>query len=412
MNKRISKISLLFFLLLFCTRTFSQQKDQVNEITDSVKWKTSISEALTEAKRINKLLFVYCFSPTCPHCQAVSPFFETKEIANKYNHDFISYKLNLSEEEDVKFLTERNITLPSWPRLLFFDRDGNLVHESAGEPFTEDLINTANIALNPLVRAGSFEKRFEEGELSIDFLANYAMFAKVKEDTATQLKVSNVLFSIYPKDRLGSIESWKLTKDCVSDLDNGFAKYWLNHVEEAKQFEINAGSPGNEGNTFRGIIQNSLFGSKGKFYSFAKLGDVRKYIDNIGASEYADNLLWEFETKALIKENKLEHALAIGKKMINTFKGNGSAYVYITRVFTDNFPDNSYVKSAKTWLVSALPTITQDNVRAEYYYELARLNQKDGESEKAKLNAKTAVDLATKIGTKLEKFNTLYESIK
>lgn len=132
----------------------------------------------------------------------------------------------------------------------------------------------------------------------------------------------------------------------------------------------------------------------------------------INAGEYADNVLWEFEAKAMMRENKLPQALALGNKMVNAFKGNGSAHVYITRVFNDNFPDKSYVSNAKTWLTNALPTVTQDNVKAEYYYEMARLNQKAGEMDEARKNAKSAKELATKIASKLTKFDELITQLK
>ncbi|AWW00136.1 hypothetical protein DJ013_18970 [Arcticibacterium luteifluviistationis] len=415
--QNLKGISILIVLLAIGCKSNSQQANTptlpakvINE--SEISWKSSFEEALAEAKSRGELLFVECYSPTCQYCLALEPFFKEPEVAKKYNSNFINFKLNVTEAEQVKYLNERNIWLPSFPMFLYFDGDGNLVHQASADPNIASINGNADAALDPKTRASSFAKRFEDGERSIKFLGDYASFTRVIKDTTAGIAAANALFEVFPKDELGSEGSWELTKKAVDNLDNGFAQYWFNHVDEAAAYEKAEGHADNQNNILGGILQKTLYGPRGKEYDTNELKKIRLYMARIKASQYADNTLWEFETKANIREGNLPQALAVGNKMINTFKGNGSAYVYITRVFTDNFPDNSYVKSAKTWLVSALPTITQDNVRAEYYYELARLNQKDGESEKAKLNAKTAVDLATKIGTKLEKFNTLYESIK
>ena len=403
----------LLLLILGCKSNSQELNKTVDKDINSnqVSWKSNIHEAMAEAKSRNELLFVYCYSPTCSHCQAVSPFFDTAEIAVKYNSNFTSYRLNLLEETEIKFLEDHNLNLLNWPRLLFFDGDGNLVHEAGAEPNMASIIDAAEGALKPLERAESYAKRFKAGERSIEFLSKYASFTKVTMDTTKGIEVAEALFNIYPKDKLGSQESWDLTKACVSDIDNGFAQYWLGHINQAKSYESDAGASGSEGNTFRGIIQSSLFGRNGQTYSYAKLSEIRGHVNAIGAGSFADNLLWEFEVKALIKENKLPQAMAIGNKMIQAFKGNGSAYVYITRVYTDNFSDNSYVIVGKKWLTEALPTISQDNVKAEYFYEMARLNQKSKEMAEAKKNAHAALELATKIEAKSTKFKDLVDSL-
>ena len=81
-------ISILFFLLAIGCKSNSQELNKTVDKdinSNQVSWKSNIHEAMAEAKSRNELLFVYCYSPTCSHCQAVSPFFDTAEIAVKYN---------------------------------------------------------------------------------------------------------------------------------------------------------------------------------------------------------------------------------------------------------------------------------------------------------------------------------------
>ncbi|MFT7419148.1 MAG: thioredoxin-related protein [Arcticibacterium sp.] len=420
--QNIKGISILIILLAFGCKSNSQETAEekatpkVNlpaKVIDEtqVSWKPDITAALAEAKTRGELLFVECYSPTCQYCVAIEPYFKEPEVAKMYNTNFINYKLNVQEADQVKFLNDKNIWLPSFPMFLYFDGDGNLVHQTSADPSIASLNQNAEAALDVTNRASSYAGRFAEGERSVKFLSDYASFTRVIKDTLAGLAAADALFEIYPKNKLGSEESWGLTKKAVSDIDNGFAKYWLSHTVQAAAYEKKEGHPDNQNNILGGILQSSLYSPRGKEYNLEQLQTVRKHMAAINAGKYTDNVLWEFEAKAYIREDKLPQALALGNKMITAFNGNGSAYVYVTRVFNDNFPDNSHVSAAKSWLKDALPTITQDNVKSEYYYEMARLNQKVGESAEAKKNATTAKELSVKIKTKLTKFDDLVESL-
>lgn len=404
-------ISLIAILLAFGCKSNSQQASETPINTSEITWQPDINQALADAKAQGKLLFVECYSPTCPYCQALEPFFKNSEVATKYNSNFVNFKLDVGEAEQVKFLNSRNIWLPSFPMFLYFDGDGNLVHQSGADPNLESINGNADEALNEETRAASYPKRFADGERSIEFLTDYANYAKVIKDTSAVTSAAAELFAIYPKDKLGTKESWELTKKAVNDVDNGFAKYWLSNVSKAAAIEAENGHPGTEQNTLQGIIQSSLYSSKAKDYSTEKINRIKQYMTNTGAGQYVDGATWELESKALIKEGKSTQALAVGQKMVDKLKTNGSALVYITRVFTDNFNDNSYLPTAKKWMAAALQSINQDNVKAEYHFEMARLHQKAGDLTAAKADAATAMQLTQKIGGKPEKFQKLIDSL-
>lgn len=376
-----------------------------------VTWVKGIDEAIKQAKAEGKLLFVECYSPNCPYCMALEPNFSKPEVAKMYNTSFVNYKLNVEDPEEVKFLNSKGIWLPSFPMLLFFDTEGKLVHQSGTDPNVAAVNNVAKTALDDKKNTTSYKARFASGERGISFLADYANYARVTKDTLTNIKVAEALYEAYPKDKIASEESWKLTKKAVADLDNGFATYWLAHVTAAGAMETADGHPGNENNILGAVVQTTLYGAKGKSYSLKELDNVEKAMGKIGAGEFAENVLWEFRLKANIRENHPQEALAIAQRMVNKFSQNGSAIVYIVRVLADNFKDNSYVSLAQKWMSQAIPTITQDNVKAEYHYELARLAVKSGNVADAKKYAEEAYNIATKFNTKDTKFLNLMNSL-
>lgn len=406
--------SLLLILLAFGCKSNSQQNKAsdkpINE--NEVTWEADVYQALADAKEQGKMLFVECYSPTCPYCMAVEPYFKNSEVAKMYNSNFVNFKLNVEKAEVVKFLNEHNIWLPSFPMFLFFDGDGKLLHQAGVDPNVESINGVAEVALDPEKRAANYPERFKSGDRDLEFLSDYASYARVVKDTLAGINAANALYEAFDKSKMGSEESWKLTKKAVTEMDNGFAEYWLNHVNEAAAYEAEEGHPGNEKNILGGIIQYSIYNSKGGEIDMAKVNRIKKYMNNLGVGQYVDSYTWELETKALIKEGKGTQALAVGQRMVNGLKTNGSALVYITRVFTDNFKDNSYIATARKWMAEALPTINQDNVRAEYYYELARLDKKEGKIEEARKNAGQALMLSQKVESKLTKFGELVNSLK
>ncbi len=399
-------------LLLAITLSLGISFSSNSQSTDEITWQKDIKVALNEAITKGQLLFVECFSPTCSHCKAIEPFFKNSEVAKMYNTNFVNYKLDITNKDQLTFLTERDIRLPSWPRFLFFDGNGNLIHQSTVEPSIESINGIALRAMDPKHQAADFAKRFSEGDRAIEFLIEYASFNRVIQDATVSIPIENAIFKSFGKEDLGSTKSWEITKACITDIDNGFAKYWFNHVKEAREIEKTKGTPGAENGVFQGLIQGSLYGSRGKNYSFNKLQEVRELIIQIGSAQYADNLLWEFEIKALVKDGNFPDALAIGNKMTSKFQGNSSAQIYITGFFNDFFSDKSYIESAKGWLENALPGLSKSKVKAEYYYEMARLHENSGDRTEALLNAINAKEFAKASGSDSAKFDELISQFR
>lgn len=379
-----------------------------NEIT----WEPTIEEAFKKAKALNKPVFVECFLPTCPVCISMEPFFKKPEVAKKYNTSFVNYKMDLSKPDAKPYLDAKGIYLPSFPTFLFFDANGKLIHKDEVETSVESFNNVADKVLDPKRRAENFSARFKEGERSVPFLVEYAAYTRVIMDTTANLAAASALYEAYPKADLGSEESWKITKKTVTDLDNGFSKYWFNNVAKAAAFEKTDGHAGNEQNILGGILQASLYSTRGRKYTTARLQDVKKYMGLAGAAQYADGVTWEYEVDALIREGKAAQATVIGNKMATAFKDNGAALIYVTKKFNDVYPDKAYVTAAKKWLATAKPTVTDPKGLAEFYLESARLNQRNGDKSAALADAKQAQGNAVQAKLPLDRFSSLMNSVQ
>lgn len=416
---KINILCIGFFLGVFMLSCSSNSQDKSKDLkqevtvvdTTKVTWIEDITEALAKAKATGKLLFVECYSPTCPICQSIEPYFSTSEVAKRYNTDFVNYKLDVGVAEQVKFLNDRNIYLPSFPQFLFFDGDGKLVHQGEVHASSESIVGVAADALDPNKRSGNYKARFDGGEISTDFLVKYAVYTRLIKDTLENHKVADVIFDNFPKGQLNTELSWGITKKAVTTVDNGFFQHWIANTAKAAEYEKKAGHAGQEMNSLSGIVQASIF-KDGRTYNTSKIQKVKGYMSKVGAAEYADSFLWEFEVLALYRENKPAEALKVASAMAQKFINNGPSLVYIVKVLNDNATDNAYLGSAAQWLKTAQPLIKENNQLAEFYYESAKVSNKAGDRAGAKLTADKALQIAKTAGLDQTKYNTLISNLK
>jgi thioredoxin-related protein len=404
---KIKYLILLLGTFLSALKSLGQLEPQTKEIN----WYKSIDQALADAKAQNKMLFVECFTYTCPVCMSMEPIFKKPEVVKKYNADFINYKLEVTLAGQVKFLDSKNIYLTSFPQFLFFDSNGNLVHQSDMSPDESVFINVANNAQNTQTRAATYKDRFSMGERGFDFLINYAAYSRLIKDNEGNYKAADELYNLYPKDQISSETSWKITKKCIADFDNGFGKFWINNVALAAKYEANDGHNGAEITILGGLISGPLNGAKGKTYSVEKLQEVKKYMKLLKAEQYIDGATWQQESKALIRENRPTEALPIANKIMTKFYNQVEALQYISKFYNDEYPDKGYAVFMKTLLARIKQLAKTEGSIAYNLYETARYYKKIGDVPNAKLNAKKGQAIALKLKDEPEKFAILLKEL-
>lgn len=399
----MKKTYLLVVCVLLTQFTFAQ----------GINWEPDIETAFKKAKAANKLVYVECYLPTCPICMSFEPILKSAKVGEFFNNNFINYKLNGEKAEQVKFLNSKNINLPNFPLFLFFDPEENLVHQSeAGEPKEDGVISIGKIALDPEKRASSYKKRYDAGERDLNFLISYAYYSRVVRDTATNLAVAKTVFDVFPKEDLNSPISWAVTKKVVEDIDNGFALYWFDHLQEAKNFEAAGGHAGGEQNIFGVIIQSSLYSQRGQAYSSAKINKIKEYMNKVGFGQYAEGATWQFEAKALVREGQTGKAMVVVDNFAKKLATNGAAQTFIASYVLDITTDKTYVPQAEKYLAVARPLLKDNAQLTEYYYQSARVKQRKGDIVTAKKDLLEAKKYATLGKIDLKKINDLEAGLK
>ncbi|OJJ18865.1 hypothetical protein BKI52_25165 [marine bacterium AO1-C] len=130
------------------------------------------SEIQTKAKKENKFIFVDAYTTWCGPCKYLrKKVFPLKEVGDVYNQHLVSYELDMEKGEGVAFAKKYQVT--SYPTLLYFDPQGNLVHIVKGSGGAAKIIDAARQALDPKTQLMAQQRRYKAGARENDFLKRY-----------------------------------------------------------------------------------------------------------------------------------------------------------------------------------------------------------------------------------------------
>jgi thioredoxin-related protein len=385
---------LFFGLLLF----FNLQSE-----AQGINFEADVNAAFAKAKLNNKMVMIECYHPQCPICMALEPTLKEKEVGNYYNQFYVSYKLNLSDQNQVKFLTDKKLYLPSFPMMLFFDTEKKLIHNVEPQNSINALIDVGQKARLGTNSTAAYLKKYQSGEKSIDILVGLGQRSRITMDTVLNKKSMADLYEIYPKENLNSEESWLITQKCVTDFKNGFATYWFDHISEAAVYSAKGGHADTEKNALSAIIQASLFSPEAKKFTIEDVQLIQKYMGIVGAGDYIDTNTWQATIYACENDKTPSIAKNMLEIIMKKFEANPQALIYIAKFITDETKTLDFLDDSKIALYNASQLIPEKDyaIKAEYNYEYARMSKKENNG----LVAQKFADLAFK-NAQLAKLDT------
>lgn len=137
-------------------------------------WKGSLEEAMQEAKRQNKLVFVDFYTVWCGPCKSLAnTVFTREDVGTYFNKTFICCKLDA--EKEGKDMAEK-YKVHSYPTMLFINGNGDVIARVGGAIPAEDLLERAQEALAAVDDPNNMfnlQKRYQAGERSEEFLKLY-----------------------------------------------------------------------------------------------------------------------------------------------------------------------------------------------------------------------------------------------
>lgn len=152
-------------------------------------------EALEEAKKTDKVIFVDAYAKWCGPCKAMARnVFTQKEVGEYFNENFINLKMDMEEKEGISF--GRKFPISAYPTLFFISNEGELIKKSVGGKQADGLLSLAKNALGGYDKSGQYVEQYEAGNRDFDLMLNYV--TELNKVNKPSLKISNEYISSNP----------------------------------------------------------------------------------------------------------------------------------------------------------------------------------------------------------------------
>ena len=300
-----------------------------------VKWESSLAEAFRKAAEQDRTVFVEFYSPGCPYCQRIAPFFGEKAVADLYNGAFVNYALNVETEEAREFVEKAGLEVYAIPYFLFFRPDTTLVHAREVSADLNSVLQPGRMVVAKTYTGENYARRFEAGERSENFLMHYALFSRVRKDTVTNRKVLDALWEVYPADQRTSPTSWAVVKKVMTDAQNRFAGFWLENWRAASAYES---STENVKAAFLRIFHGTVLSREAAGFTAGEWRAWREKFAPVVGEQTALALTWTNEIHAYFKVQNTGAALELARRVAADFQNDAAVLTYLAQVIEQGCP--------------------------------------------------------------------------
>ena len=209
----MKKVVLLYYCMFFCVSLFAQTN--FRDIT--------LTQALEQAKKEDKMVFVDCYTSWCAPCKYMADKMFPQEKLGKYmNERFVCMKINVERGEGVDIAAKYGVS--AYPTFLILKTDGALIYKIVGGTETADEFIAKVEEGFGEKSAYKMEERYLKGDREETYLFDYvnSLLASGVDDKAREVageilaplsvkkKCSEVYWPIYDNHRLSPIGSENL----------------------------------------------------------------------------------------------------------------------------------------------------------------------------------------------------------
>jgi len=304
-------ITLITLILISVSSSFAQKG--INFLNTS-----NLNTAINAAKKQNKLLFVEVYAPDCHICNSFKGTFAQPQVGNIYNASFVSFQLDIRQPENQKILQKLKIIINATPTFLFFNpKTMKLVQAKAFGEKENSVVHVNSIAqkaANPAEQAVNFATKFKAGDRSVAFLQNYAQFARLTADTATNIKMVNELIRVLPTTQYINQNALNMIQLTMMNNNNTLFEYFVGHQAQYNRIA----DPSLVKMIYENVFQIVMTSSQVNKLSSADIIKLKAQMAKAGIDKGSIvRRIWMAESIMLFKQKKAMAAIKVMENLIN-----------------------------------------------------------------------------------------------
>ena len=212
MRKNIFIKSIGLFLL-FLSQTIYNSYAGDSDKTGITFRSLTFEQARAASKSENKPIYIHGYADWCHYCKyMIDSVYTDKEVADFYNANFISIKINLEKEGKELNKTVKSHTFPS---MLYYDVNGEIMHRAAGRKFKQPFLDLGHEALDPKRQMRTFKTNYENGTATPGEIQVYFRMQEIAGMSA-QLDIDTYLMKQSDSD-FTTPNNWRIMYDILKD---------------------------------------------------------------------------------------------------------------------------------------------------------------------------------------------------
>ena len=395
--KILSRTIILAFALIVSTSGIAQE-NHINFLNQA-KWK----KVLKMAKKQNKPIFVDAYTTWCGPCKMMDrDVFTNKEVADFFNENFISVKMDMEKGEGNQVKLDWEVK--AFPTLLYFNPNGEIIHRVVGAFGAKEFLNYSKMATNERLVAINLQKRFDAGERSGAFMYDYLVSLRLGYHKELEAKISNDYLNSLSHEDLLKTENWNIIKHFMKDPTLIGFQYLVTNKAQLEQVVDADEVESKLYNTIDKQIQTWSFWYGDKPFETEKEDNLLKFLQESNY-EKSPLLLAKLLANKYKRLEDSEQYLATLDYIVKFNLAQGSSnIVHYANSIISTYENESALAKALMWLNIADGKETKVEHRAAILTAksnvLAKLGNKS-EAELAALAAKKADKEAEDAGTKI-----------
>lgn len=182
------------------------------------------AQALAEAKRQNKYLFVDCYTTWCGPCKAMTNnVFPTPEAAAFYNRHYVNYKVDMEKGEGPAL--SKKFGVRAYPTMVFLKPSGELAHKIVGQVGVANLNMEGRLALDDKTSFYGQLSTFRAGKIKDTAALRPLVLQAYSVDQDALEELSHAYFKAIPYDQIIDERVYPYFHDLVNDVNGPVFKY-------------------------------------------------------------------------------------------------------------------------------------------------------------------------------------------